>query len=386
MTIRREIEWEFRSLLGKYPAITITGPRQSGKTTLAQMVCGDASYYNLEAPDVRAAALADPRAFLGRQKTAVVLDEIQRAPDLLSYIQVHIDKDDRPGRFILTGSQQFEVMSRVSQSLAGRTAILKLLPFTISEQARYGRNNNVDDFLLSGFYPRLYDKKLDSTRAYRNYFETYVERDLKQLAHLKDLSLFEKFVRLCAGRIGSVFVASGLANDVGVSVPTITAWASLLEASYILFFLQPFYENIGKRLIKAPKVYFYDVGLASYLLGIETLSQVERDPLRGPLFENMVVMELLKKRFNRGLASNLFFYRDNNGNEVDILLKKGNRFVPCEVKVSQTFAPDFLKGLRYLKKIMPKRVSEGYVIYGGDQEHSLDGFKVINFRKACGLQ
>ena len=296
--INRTIESLLKTLAGQYPAVTITGPRQSGKTTLCRKVFPDKPYANLEAPDVRQFAQDDPRGFLAQYPQGAVLDEIQRTPDLVSYLQPLVDDDQRAGLFILTGSQQFEISQTINQSLAGRTALVKLLPFSIVEIQSSFLLPSIDSLLYHGFYPRLWDKKLDPTQALGDYYQTYIERDLRQLVTIKDLNLFQRFVQLCAGRVGQLLNISSLANDAGISHTTAANWISLLEASYIVFQLQPYYRNISKRLVKSPKLYFYDVGLATFLLGIENEKQVSRDPLRGNLFENMVIAETLKYRFN----------------------------------------------------------------------------------------
>jgi len=282
--IPRTIEPVLQGLTGQYPVITMTGPRQSGKTTLCRAAFAHKPYANLESPDTREFALDDPRGFLAQYPDGAVLDEIQRAPDLVSYIQTMIDEDQRPGRFILTSNQQFEVSNTVNQSLAGRTAIVKLLPFSLNELQAAATLPDIDSLILHGFYPRIWDKQLDPTQALGDYFETYIERDLRQLATIKDLRMFERFIRLCAGRVGQLLNISSLANDAGVSHTTAGNWISILEASYILFLLPPYYRNISKRLVKSPKLYFYDVGIAAFLLGIENARQVSRDPPTGKSF------------------------------------------------------------------------------------------------------
>ncbi len=365
--IQRTIEPVLIKLAGQYPVVTITGPRQSGKTTLCRKVFPEYGYVNLEAPDIRSFAIDDPRGFLASHSNKVILDEIQRAPQLLSYIQAIIDNKRQAGQFILTGSQQFEVMNTISQSLAGRTALLKLLPFSLAELRSAYQPGSIDNLILSGYYPRIHDQQLNPTQAMGDYFETYVERDLRQLSAVKDLSLFERFVRLCAGRTGQLLNLQSLGNDAGISHACARSWLTLLEASYIVFLLQPWYANVSKRLIKSPKLYFYDVGLASYLLGLENETQVSRDPLRGNVFENMVVIEALKFRYNRGKRNNLFFYRDSNGNEVDLLAQQGRDLSAIEIKAGATINPDYFKGLRQFRKTVGEEwnVAAG-VVYGGE--------------------
>ena len=363
--IDRTIEPILKDLVTKYPVVTITGPRQSGKTTLCRKVFPQLPYENLEIPDVRQYALDDPRGFLNRYSDGVILDEIQRTPDLLSYIQGIVDDRQRPGQFILTGSQQFEVLNRVSQSLAGRTALLKLLPLSLAEIHLENTPSAVDRLILSGLYPRIHDQRLNPTQALGDYLATYVERDVRQIAAIKDLSLFEKFVRLCAGRVGHILNLQSLANDVGVSHTTVRSWISILQASFIIFLLPPWFRNISKRLIKSPKLYFCDVGLASYLLGLENEHHVTRDPLRGHLFENIAVIEAMKYRFNKGLRSNLFFYRDSGGNEVDLILEMGPDIFPAEIKAAETIMPGSLKGLRKFAGLMPGLPWGSGLLYGG---------------------
>jgi len=378
--INRSIEQIIRELSKKYPVITITGHRQSGKTTLAKKMFPGKEYISLENPDLRELAEMDPRSFLAKIKDGAVLDEIQRTPNILSYLQEAVDQDPEKGKYILTGSNQFLLMNEISQSLAGRTVILKLLPLTINEAGLFEHKYNTNQLLYRGFYPGIYKDGLNPTIAYRSYFETYIERDLRQMVHIKNLHTFQTFVRLCAGRIGQVFNASNLSNEIGVSVPSIKAWISILEASYIVFLLPPYFENIGKQLIKTPKLYFHDVGLAAYLLSIEIDKQIERDPLRGALFENLVVSELMKMRYNQGLDHNMFFYRDKHQNEIDIIFKKGRQLIPLEVKSARTFTPSFLKNLHYFKKIFPNNIEGGFVVYDGDAEQQIQNFRIVNYR------
>jgi predicted AAA+ superfamily ATPase len=305
MPVVRLLHDPARALFAKYPVLTITGPRQAGKTTLCRDAFPDLAYVNLESPDRREFASGDPRGFLREVADGAILDEIQRAPELVSYIQEHVDEKRRNGLFVLTGSQQFRVTEAISQSLAGRTAILRLLPFTIAEAAALRTDLDADGMLYTGFYPRIYDQTLDPTQALGDYFETYVERDVRQISEIRNLSGFRTFVKLCAGRVGQLLNLQGLGNDAGVSHTTAREWISVLEASYVVFLLPPLHANVSKRLIKASKLYFYDVGLAAYLLGIENEKQIFAHPLKGALFENLIVMEALKHRYNQGLRSNL---------------------------------------------------------------------------------
>ena len=365
--LKRTIETVLKDLSGKYPVVTITGPRQSGKTTLCRKMFAHKPYANLESPDIRQFAVDDPRGFLAQYPDGAVIDEIQRAPDLVSYLQPLVDEDRRDGLFILTGSQQFEVSNTINQSLAGRTALVKLLPFSIAELQPVFGLPDIDRLLYHGFYPRLWEKQLNPTQALGDYYQTYIERDLRQLVAIKDLNLFQRFVQLCAGRIGGLLNVSSLANDTGISHTTAGNWLSLLEASYIIFQLQPYFRNISKRLIKSPKLYFYDVGLATFLLGIENETQLARDPLRGNLFENLVVAEALKYRFNRGRRSNLYFFRDSKGNEVDLLIVSGSNFFPIEIKSGMTITRDYFKGLNHFGKVFPDHIPSGSgLVYGGE--------------------
>lgn len=364
--IQRDIAPVVRQRAAAYPAVTLTGPRQSGKTTLCRALFPNKPYVSLEDPDQRRLAIDDPRGFLAGLAGGAILDEIQRAPELPSYLQGMIDADPTPGRFILTGSQQFELMSSVSQSLAGRTAVLRLLPFSLSELARCGPLPTAPAAVQSGFMPRIHDRRLDPATALADYFATYVERDLRELTAVHDLQRFDRFVRLCAGRVGQIVNLSGLGNDAGVSHATARAWLDLLQTSHIVFLLTPWFVDAGKRLVRSPKLYFHDVGLAAWLLGIRTPDQAAHDPLYGSLFENMIVADILKQQYNRGLPGDLHFFRDAAGNEVDLLLPAGRRFHAIEIKAGATVNPDYFRGLRALARSFPDVIESGGVIYGGE--------------------
>ena len=366
--IERNIAPVLQQLATQYPVITLTGPRQSGKTTLTRHLFPDKPYVTLEDPDTRRFATEDPRGFLMQFAQGAILDEIQRAPELTSYLQGMVDADPKPGRFVLTGSHQFELMSQVSQSLAGRTAVLRLLPFTLAEVHRLRGGMASQDLaqtLLTGFYPRIHDQSLDPSQALADYFATYVQRDLRQLAAVQDLQRFERFVRLCAGRTGQLLNLSSLGNDAGVTHSTARAWIDLLQSSYIVHLLPPWFANTGKRLVKASKLYFHDVGLACWLLGLRSAEQVARDPLWGSLFENFVIMEAMKDRLNSGATAEMYFYRDSEGNEVDLLIPVGTKMHAIEIKAGATINPDYFKGLKTFAAHQPAVFASGCVVFGG---------------------
>ncbi len=368
-------------MASQFPVVTIVGPRQAGKTTLARHVFSGHEYVNLEDPESRELAALDPRSFLARHPTPVVIDEIQRAPELLSSIQVDIDEHDEPGRYVLTGSHQTALQQAISQSLAGRTVVLQLLPLSLEELGAEA-SSSIDELLLRGFLPRVHAGPQDPTRAYRSYFQTYVERDVRQLVEIKRLSLFRRFLRLAAGRVGQLFNASALASEVGVSSHTIEHWTSTLEASYLVLRLQPYFESFNKRLVKAPKLYFTEVGLVSYLLGLERPEQVSRDPLRGALFENLVVMELVKARVHRGREPGIYFVRDRKGNEVDALVTRGRDLVPVEIKSAATFHASMTSKLDLYRRWANERVVESCVVYGGDASQKIGDHCLKGFRRA----
>ena len=377
--ISRNIAPLLQRLASQYPVITLTGPRQSGKTTLAKSLFPGKPYVTLENPDTRRFAIDDPRGFLSNYAQGAILDEIQRAPELPSYLQGMVDTNTQPGQFILTGSQQFELMTQVTQSLAGRTAVLRLLPFTLAEVLRLKGeppSPYLAQTLLSGFYPRIHDQNLNPSQALADYFATYVERDLRQLAAVHDLQRFERFVRLCAGRTGQLLNLDSLGNDAGVSHATARAWIDLLQTSYIVHLLPPWFTNSGKRLIKSPKLYFYDVGLACWLLGLRTPEQVSRDPLWGSLFENLIIMEALKDRLNAGESPEMYFYRDSEGNEVDLLLPTGGKLHAIEIKAGATINPDYFRGLKTFSTHHPNAVAGGGVVYGGTQSQNRSDWPV----------
>ena len=370
-----------------YPVVTVLGPRQSGKTTLCQMAFPDKPYVNLEQPDVREFAQQDPKAFLAQFPDGAVLDEIQNVPSLLSWIQVLTDADPRKGRFVLTGSHQLQVSAQITQSLAGRTAVLELLPLSLSELAKANdlpavEPADVNGLMLQGGYPRIHAQNLPPEVMLSDYFATYVERDVRQLINLRHLREFGQCVRLLAGRTGQLLNQTSLGNEVGVSSNTITQWLSILEASFLVFSLAPWSVNIGKRLVKSPKIYFYDVGLACWLLGIKTVEQLQHHPLRGALFENLVVLEVLKSLRNQGLRDPLYFFRDSNGLEIDLLLDHANGLQLVEIKASQTVSAPLFKNLRTVSTLLGDRVKSQHLIYGGAERQDRTGVEVMPYGQA----
>jgi predicted AAA+ superfamily ATPase len=376
--IKRLITTELIEAAREYPVVTVCGPRQSGKTTMSRMTFPEKPYYSLENPDLRMAAETDPKGFLSTLPAGAILDEIQRLPVLLSYIQGIVDEAKKPGMFILTGSHQPELHQSVSQSLAGRTALLNLLPFSYRELGNYRKDWNAFQLILTGFYPRVHEERLSPRRFFNGYLQTYIERDVRALINLKDLAPFQQFLALLAGRIGQIINYQSLSNDVGVSATTIKNWISVLKASFVVFDLPPFFENIRKRVVRSPKIYFCDPGLAAFLLNIDTREHLSRDPLRGGLFENLWILDVLKHRSNHGKRPELFFYRDTNGNEVDLIVRHGRQLIPVEIKSAATFTPDFLKGIERFKKVAGDRCLPGLVLYNGDERLSLKGINIIN--------
>ena len=394
--IARHLRSVLREAARDAPVVTLTGPRQSGKTTLARTAFPRHDYASLEDPDLRTFALEDPRGFLDQYRRGVVIDEAQRAPDLFSYVQTLVDRDDRPGRFVLSGSQNFLLLRSISQTLAGRCAILHLLPFSFTELAslpavdvsglgrRIPRRRRVPeadlpDTLFRGFYPRIHDKKLDARRWLRDYHQTYVERDVRELVNVGDLEAFRLFVRLCAGRNGQLLNLSGLASDAGVTHTTARRWLSILEASFLVVRLRPHHRNFNKRLVKSPKLYFLDTGLLCYLLGIGSPAELRLHAARGNVFESFVLSELLKARLHRGDEAALYFWRDAAGHEIDFVIADGEKLTPVEVKSGQTVAGDFFAGLRFWRALAGDPAAPAALVYGGDRSFRREGFTVYRW-------
>jgi predicted AAA+ superfamily ATPase len=380
--IHRTITDHVIRLSGKYPVITITGPRQSGKTTLVKSIFPGHHYVTMENQFFRDRAMNDPLSFFTTGKIMMILDEVQKVPQLLSYIQEITDRNQINGQFILTGSQSLLLSEKISQTLAGRTAVLKLLPFGLEELSRMTefKGKSYEECMFTGFYPRIFDKNIQPGDFFPFYFETYVQRDVRQIQNIRDLNQFANFVRLCAGRIGQLLDYSSLAKDAGISVNTAKGWISLLEATYILFLLHPYYHNFSKRIIKSPKLYFTDTGLASFLLNISDPEQMLTHYLKGSLFENMVIMEMLKHRYNLAQPANLWFYRDNNKNEIDCIYE-GKELTFIEIKSARSFNTAKKKDLKFTERIVNDQSVKKVIIYGGDESFSQPGFNVISWKE-----
>lgn len=380
LQIARTLLPELLRSAASYPVVSILGPRQAGKTTLVKMAFPHKPYVSLEDPDIRSFAIEDPREFLAQYPEGAILDEVQRVPMLLSYIQGIVDAQNALGLFILSGSHQLSLQAEISQSLAGRTGILHLMPLSLAELKSAHLEQALDPQLFSGFYPRIYQYAIEPQRFYRDYLQTYVERDVKMLINIKDLDQFRRFLNLCAARIGQLVDYTALANELGISRQTIKEWLSLLKASFIMTTLPPYFENLGKRIIKSSKLYFNDVGLACHLLGIRSTEQLIHHPLRGYLFENLVVNEVSKSLLNRGEETPLYFYRDSNGLEVDIVFQQGLELVAIEIKSSTTFNKHFLNGLTRFKALVATQNLKTYVVYTGEHQQKVQGHQVLNYR------
>jgi len=385
MILRRDLEQSLKRY-AQFPVVVILGPRQSGKTTIAQAFFKKHLYINLEDLEVREFALQDPKRFLREYEDAygVIIDEFQHAPQLLSFIQILADTYDRPGYFVLTGSQNFLMNQAITQSLAGRAGILHLLPLSIHEL-----NENellpahVDTLIFKGGYPRIYAKKIAPRDLFPSYIRTYVERDVRQIINVDNISVFQKFMRLCAGRVGQLLNIGDLATQCGISQKVATQWLSVLESSYIIFLLKPYFNNFSKRVIKTPKLYFYDTGLACSFLGLRSAQDIALSPFRGPLFENLIIADLYKQYYNLGFEPSLYFWRDQNGRvEVDGLIDMGNRLIPLEIKSGETIVKSFFEGIAKWAEIANKNPEDGYIIYGGTSEQKRAEGSVISWQKA----
>ena len=379
MEIKRQIEDAVRESATCFPVVTVVGPRQSGKTTLVKSLFPDKPYRTLEHPRTREIAQRDPGAFLDQFPNGAVLDEVQRVPELLSYIQGIVDDKGKNGLFVLTGSSNILLMKSVSQTLAGRCAIHTLLPFSMEEIATQNPQIHPLSAILNGGYPRVLAGGAKPDTFFSSYISTYVERDVNQLLKIKDTMVFSTFLQLVVGRIGSILDVTSLANDCGISTKTVTEWLSILHTSYICFLLPPWYENRGKRLVKSPKVYFFDTGLACALAGIDTVEQLMHDPLRGGLFENLVILERMKQSYNTGKRPDIYFYRDSNGVEVDLVEHTGRKLIPTEIKSSTTFNTDFCKNLFKFAERYPDKCETPSVVYGGTESFTFKGITVKQF-------
>jgi uncharacterized protein len=369
--IARTLSSKLISLSEKFQVITLTGPRQSGKTTLVKNIFPSLPYVSLEDPDIRQIALTDPRGFLSNFPRGAILDEIQNTPDLFSYLQRIVDENHEI-RFILTGSSNFLLMERISQTLAGRTALLNLLPFSLSELGKLPER--YESAIFKGFYPRIYDRDIAPTDFYPSYIQTYVDRDVRLIKNISDMNAFIRFTQLCAGRIGQLINYASLANDAGVSPNTVRAWLSILESSYILYRLQPFHRNFNKRLVKSAKLYFYDTGVACSLLGIKGEEQVNTHYLKGALFENLIINEFIKSNFNQNDNRLPYFWQDNHGREIDCVLENGSQVAAIEIKAGKTMTPSYFDNLRLWHEFSDPLESNEYVVYGGDQSmHTYSG-------------
>ncbi|MCF0219046.1 MAG: ATP-binding protein [Muribaculaceae bacterium] len=364
--IGRDISDKVRQLASKFPVVTLTGVRQSGKSTLLKNMFPEYRYVSLEDPDYRQFAAEDGRGFLAGMGDRVIIDEAQRVPDLFSYIQGRVDGDNREGMYILSGSSNFLLMESISQSLAGRAAVLKMTPFSTHELMAANRELTIDNYLYTGSFPRIYDKDIAPADYYPSYIETYVERDVRMLKNITNTSTFMRFIRLCAGRIGQLLNVSSLANECGISVATAQSWLSVLESSYLIYLLKPYYRNFNKRLVKSPKLYFCDTGLASALLGMDSPSQMAMHFMRGELFENMVINECLKSIYNSGKEPNIYFWRDSNNNEVDLLVEQGMSLLAIEIKSGATVNSSWKDALVKFGATAGIPASNMKVIYGGD--------------------
>lgn len=382
--IQREIAKTLKRLFSSFPVVTIQGPRQSGKTTLAKMTFPRHAYANLEDSAVRRLAERDPKAFFERFSPPVTIDEIQRVPELLAAIQVEVDRRGGNGLFVLTGSHQPRLREGVAQSLAGRTALLTLLPFSIRELGKAGIELARDEYLFKGFLPAIYDRRQEPGDAYEAYYRTYVEKDVRQLVNVSHQREFELFVRLLAGRVGQVANLEGMSDDVGVSSTTLKEWLSVLEASYVIFRLQPYYNNFGKRFIKSPKIYFTDVGLATHLLDIASPAQAARDPLMGGLFENMVVLEALKAQLNKGIRPSLYYIRGKNGSEIDMVVEDARQIHAVEIKSAKTPDDSFTANMDKFERAVSPLASKS-VVYSGDEWPIAGGGRFVNFRNVASL-
>jgi len=362
-----------------FPIVAVTGPRQSGKSTLVKDVFPDKPYITFDDLDRLESAKADPKRFLSQFDKGAVIDEAQRFPDIFSYLKLIVDASKVPGMFIITGSQQFGLISHITESLAGRAGFVQLLPFSLPELISADKLPGLDSLLYQGMYPPLYDRNVSAKIWFAGYVTTYLERDVRDMLNIRELSAFQRFLRMCAARTGQLLNVSGLAGDCGISMQTARGWLSILEASYIVFLLQPHFSNFGKRLVKSPKLYFYDTGLAAWLLNIQDAEHLSIHPSRGALFENLIITELLKQRFNRGSVSNLYFWRDNSGNEIDLLIDNGAELVPVEIKSGETLNDDYFKTLYKWNKITG-RETPSYLIYGGNESHKRNSVNVIPWR------
>jgi len=379
--VKRDITDKLQYLATKFPVVTLTGARQCGKSTLLKSCFPSYRYVTLEDLDIRQQAVEDPRGFLANFGTKTIIDEAQYAPDLFSYIQTKVDAENETGMYLLSGSQNFLLMQSIAQSLAGRTALLKLAPFSVQELKRASLLPvSLNDWLLTGGYPRIYDKNISPTDFYPNYIQTYVERDVRQLREINNLSQFIRFLKLCAARVGQLLNINSLANECGITVPTVNAWLSVLETGNIIFLLKPYYKNYNKRLIKSPKLYFYDTGLVSSLLGLENSMQLSTHYLRGELFENMVIAEYLKKEFAKGKEPQIYFWRDSNQNEVDLLIEIGGTLQAVEIKSGATLNDNYFKGLTLFQQISNTDKNNLTVVFGGDADYTTQTGRFVSWK------
>lgn len=354
-----------KKLGSTFRAVAVVGPRQSGKTTLCKFVFPNKPYVSLENPDVWEFSKIDPRGFLNQFPSGAILDEVQKAPHLFSYLQQILDETTKRGLFILSGSNNFLLQESITQTLAGRIGYLQLLPLSLDEIHQHQKlPKQFYNAAFKGGYPEVWARKISSLDWYPNYINTYIERDVRQLKNIANLSLFLKFLKLCAGRTGQILNMASLGNDCGVDAKTIASWLSILQSSYIIYLLKPFHNNFNKRTIKSPKLYFYDTGLCCNLLGIEKYNQLNTHALKGAIFENLIISELLKQRLNNGLPDNLYYWRDKTGNEVDVVLESANKLTAIELKAGETISLDYFKGIEYFASVT-NQVQKKILIYNG---------------------